>query len=165
MELISHLISPKAIQAHLRAGSKKKALQQLSMQAADLTGVPHSVILNALLEREKLGSTGVGYGVAIPHARLDEIDRVYGVFARLEDAVDFDSVDDRPVDLVFLLLAPKSASVDHLKALHRVSRLLRERTLRTKLRGARDAGALYALLTQAEEQQNFSIERPRSKAS
>ncbi len=164
MEL-SHLITPKAIMAQVRASSKKKVLQQLSAHAAELTGVKETVILNALLEREKLGSTGVGHGVAIPHARLDAIDCVYGVFARLAESVDFDSVDDHPVDLVFLLLAPKDASVDHLKALHRVSRLLREKQLRTKLRGANDAGALYALLTNAGEQQVFSIEPPHSKAS
>lgn len=164
MEL-SHLITPKAVLAHVRASSKKKVLQQLAEHAANLTGVQEKMILNALLEREKLGSTGVGHGVAIPHARLDTIDCVYGVFARLGEPVDFDSVDDYPVDLVFLLLAPKDTSVDHLKALHRVSRLLREKLLRTKLRGARDAGALYALLTNAEEQQNLSIERPHSKAS
>ena len=151
--------------AQLRASSKKKVLQQLAAHAAGLTGVKESEILNALLEREKLGSTGVGHGVAIPHARLESIKCVYGVFARLVEPVDFDSVDDRPVDLVFLLLAPKDASVDHLKALHRVSRLLREKPLRTKLRGARDAGALYALLTNAGEQQFLSIERPHSKAS
>ena len=151
--------------AQVRANSKKKVLQQLSAHAAGLTDVSEAEILNALLEREQLGSTGVGHGVAIPHARLDTIDCVYSVFARLVAPVDFDSVDDHPVDLVFLLLAPKGASVDHLKALHRVSRLMREKSLRTKLRGARDANALYALLTNAEEYKEFSMDRVHSKAS
>ena len=107
-------------------------------------------IFETLLERERLGTTGVGRGVAIPHGKLAGLPRVYGVFARLEKAIDFDAVDDRPVDLVFLLLAPEMAGADHLKALARVSRLLRDEALCEKLRGCDTAEGIYALLNTRE---------------
>ena len=118
-------------------------------RAADVTGLHERAIFDVLLERERLGSTGVGNGIAIPHGKLADLNKLHGVFARLDSAIDFDSVDDQPVDLVFLLLAPEAAGADHLKALARVSRLLRDRTVCEKLRGANSADAIYALLTEA----------------
>ncbi|EKE76873.1 MULTISPECIES: PTS IIA-like nitrogen regulatory protein PtsN [Oceanibaculum] len=146
---IMDLISPDAVIASLRATSKKQALQELARKAADLTGLEERRIFEVLLERERLGTTGVGNGIAIPHGKLPELTRLYGIFARLDKPIDFDSIDDEPVDLIFLLLAPESAGADHLKALARVSRLLRDRTICSKLRGCDTADGLYAVLTQA----------------
>ena len=139
-------LSPSGLVPNLRAGSKKQALSELSRRAADLTGVSDRTVFEVLLEREKLGSTGVGRGVAIPHGRLPALSRVYGVFARLDRPIDFDAVDDQPVDLIFLLLAPANAGADHLKALAKVSRLMRDEGLCAKLRGCDSAEAIYALL-------------------
>ena len=139
-------LSPAGLVPNLRAGSKKQALNELSRRAADITGIADRTIFDVLLEREKLGSTGVGRGVAIPHGRLSSLDQVYGVFARLERPIDFDAVDDQPVDLIFLLLAPANAGADHLKALAKVSRLMRDQGLCAKLRGCESAEAIYALL-------------------
>jgi len=147
MEL-TDLISPESVIACLRATSKKQALLELSEHAETLTDVPQREIFDALVEREKLGSTGVGNGIAIPHAKLPALDRLWGVFARLDTPIDFDSIDEQPVDLVFLLLAPSGAGADHLKALARVSRLLRNHTICEKLRGCHDASAIYALLSE-----------------
>lgn len=146
---IMELISPDAVIASLRATSKKQALQELARKAAELTGLEERRIFEVLLERERLGTTGVGNGIAIPHGKLPELTRLYGIFARLDKPIDFDSIDDEPVDLIFLLLAPESAGADHLKALARVSRLLRDRTVCSKLRGCDTADGLYAVLTQA----------------
>ena len=146
---IMDLISPDAVIASLRATSKKQALQELARKAADLTGLEERRVFEVLLERERLGTTGVGNGIAIPHGKLPELTRLYGIFARLDKPIDFDSIDDEPVDLIFLLLAPESAGADHLKALARVSRLLRDRTICSKLRGCDTADGLYAVLTQA----------------
>lgn len=139
-------MSPAGIVPNLRAGSKKQALHELSRKASEITGISDRTIFEVLLDREKLGSTGVGRGVAIPHGRLPSLGRVYGVFARLERPIDFDAVDDQPVDLIFLLLAPADAGADHLKALAKVSRLMRDEGLCAKLRGCETAEAIYALL-------------------
>jgi len=147
---LADLIAPNAVIPALRANSKKQALQLLAQKAADVTGLNEGDILEGLLERERLGSTGVGNGIAIPHAKLTGIDRLYGIFARLEQPVDFDSIDDMPVDLICLLIAPEGAGADHLKALARVSRLLRDKGICEKLRGATEADALYALLLDSE---------------
>ena len=144
---IADLLRPEGVFASLKSSSKKQVLQDLSQRAADLTGIDERTIFETLLERERLGTTGVGNGVAIPHVRLGGLDRVQGLFARLERPIDFDAVDDQPVDLIFLLLAPESAGADHLKALARVSRLLRDERVCDKLRGSDTAEALYALLT------------------
>jgi PTS system nitrogen regulatory IIA component len=133
---------------NLRSTSKKQALQELARRAAAVTGEHERTIFGVLLERERLGSTGVGRGVAIPHARLSSLKRVYGFFARLERPIDFDSVDDQPVDLIFLLLAPEQAGADHLKALARVSRLLRDESLCERLRGCTTAEGIYTLLAE-----------------
>ena len=144
------LISPQAILPNLKASNKKQALQEMARKASELTGQHERAIFDVLLERERLGTTGVGHGIAIPHGKLSSLDRVHGVFARLERPIDFDAIDEQPVDLIFLLLAPEQAGADHLKALARVSRLLRDQSMCEKLRGAESGDAMYALLTQHE---------------
>ena len=143
---IADLITPRSVVAQLRATNKKQALQELAKRAATMTGIQERMIYDVLIERERLGSTGIGMGIGIPHGRLPGLDTLCGIFARLDRAVSFDAIDDQPVDLIFLLLAPEGAGADHLKALARVSRLLRDRTVCEKLRGTDNADALYALL-------------------
>jgi PTS system nitrogen regulatory IIA component len=140
------LVSPNAIIPALKVNGKKQALQEIAAKAAALTGQNDRTILEILLQREKLGSTGVGNGVAIPHGKLAKLDQVFGLFARLERPVDFEALDGQPVDLIFLLLAPEGAGADHLKALARVARLLRDPEVARKLRNSPDADALYAVL-------------------
>jgi len=147
MEL-TDLISEESVVASLHATSKKQALLELSVRAESLTGLPQRQIYDAVTERERLGSTGVGNGIAIPHAKLIGLKHLSGVFARLTTPIDFDAIDEQPVDLIFLLLAPAGAGADHLKALARVSRLLRNHTICEKLRGSHDASAMYVLLTE-----------------
>ena len=144
---IADLITPDSVIANLRVAHKKQALHELARRAAQITSLHERVIFDALLERERLGSTGVGLGIAVPHGKLPGLGKLYGLFARLERPVEYDSIDDQPVDLIFLLLAPESAGADHLKALARISRLLRNRAICEKLRGTDNADALYALLT------------------
>jgi PTS system nitrogen regulatory IIA component len=143
---ITDLVAPEAIVPALKVSSKKQALQELAARAATLTGQNERAIFEVLLQREKLGTTAVGYGVAIPHGKLPKLTRMFGMFARLDRAIDFEALDGQPVDLVFLLLAPEGAGADHLKALARVARLLRDQDTANKLRAARDAQALYAVL-------------------
>ena len=143
---IADLITPSRVVAQLRATTKKQALQELAKRAAVMTGIQDRAIYDVLIERERLGSTGIGMGIGIPHGRLSGLDKLCGIFARLDRPVPFDAIDDQPVDLIFLLLAPEGAGADHLKALARVSRLLRDRTVCEKLRGTDNADALYALL-------------------
>lgn len=145
---ISDLLQPTAVLASLKVQSKKQLLQELSARAAQQTGLPERKIFETLTERERLGSTGVGQGIAIPHGRMADIKQIVGVFARLESPIDYDAVDRQPVDLVFMLLAPDAAGADHLKALARVSRLLRNQQAVEKLRAAAKAEALYAILTE-----------------
>jgi PTS system nitrogen regulatory IIA component len=144
---IADLITPASVIATLRVASKKQALQELARRAAPLVDLPERRIYEVLVERERLGSTGLGMGIAIPHGKLSELRRLHGLFARLDKPIDFAAVDDRPVDLIFVLLAPEDAGADHLKALARVSRLLRSPAICEKLRGTDNADALYALLT------------------
>jgi PTS system nitrogen regulatory IIA component len=150
---IRELITTDSVIPNLRATSKKQAIQDLAKRAADITGLHERAIFDVLMEREKLGTTGVGNGIAIPHGKLANLDRLYGLFARLENPIDFQSIDEQPVDLIFLLLAPETAGADHLKALARVSRLLRDQTACEKLRGTDDREALFALLTGSEATQ------------
>ena len=140
------LISPQAVIPSLKANSKKQALQDLAVKAAEITGRPEREILDVLMQREKLGSTALGAGIAIPHGKLPKLDRIHGVFARLERPIDFEALDGQPVDLVFVLLAPESAGADHLKALSRIARMLRDQNLANQLRDARDAAAIHAVL-------------------
>ena len=144
---IADLVKPDHVVAKLRATSKKQALQELARKAAGATGLEERVVLDVLQERERLGTTGVGSGIAIPHGKLPELENLYGCFARLETPIDFDAIDNQPVDLIFLLLAPESAGADHLKALARISRVLRNATHCDKLRTAPNSGKIYSLLT------------------
>jgi len=146
---ITELIGLQAIVPSLKVTSKKHALQELAKRAAGLSGLTERTIFDVLLERERLGTTGVGNGIAIPHGKLPELKKLHGLFARLEHAVDFDAIDEQPVDLIFLLLAPEGAGADHLKALARVSRLLRDPQVCEKVRGSDNAEAIYALITNA----------------
>ncbi|HET6468314.1 MAG TPA: PTS IIA-like nitrogen regulatory protein PtsN [Geminicoccaceae bacterium] len=132
---------------HLKAGSKRHLLQELAEAATAKGGGDTKAILDALIQREKLGTTGVGDGIAIPHARIAGLSRLTGFFARLAKPVDFDSLDDQPVDLVFLLLAPAEAGAEHLKALARIARILRDPELCAQLREAGDVRRVHALLT------------------
>lgn len=147
---LGDLISPDAVMPSLKVKSKKQLLTELSARAARICGLPERDIFDVLLQRERLGSTGLGQGVAIPHGKMVGLKRIVGLFARLAEPVDFEAVDGAPVDLVFLLLAPEGAGADHLKALARISRLLREGTAVEKLRASKDAAALYAVLTEGE---------------
>jgi len=147
---LGDLISPEAVLPSLKVNSKKQLLQELSARGAKLAGLDERDVFDVLWQRERLGSTGLGQGVAIPHGKLPALRRIVGVFARLAEPVNFDAVDGVPVDVVFLLLAPEGAGADHLKALARISRLLRESSSVEKLRASKDAAALYALLTQEE---------------
>ena len=145
---LGDLIKPDCVIASLSARTKKQALQELADKAAGATGINERTIFDVMVQRERLGSTGFGHGIAIPHAKLPELKRIVTVFARLETPIAFDSQDNEPVDLVFLLLAPEHAGADHLKALARISRLLRDPMAREKLRASRDRAALYAVLTE-----------------
>jgi PTS system nitrogen regulatory IIA component len=143
---LTDLIAPDAIIPGLKAANKKQAIQSLAARAAELTGQSEAAILEILMQREKLGSTGVGNGIAIPHGKIPKLGRLFGLFARLPKPIDFEALDGQPVDLIFLLLAPEGAGADHLKALARVARLLRDAEITRKLRESRDAGAIYAVL-------------------
>jgi PTS system nitrogen regulatory IIA component len=149
---IADIVSPDGIILDLRScRSKRQVLKELSRQAAHLTGIDQQRLLEALLERERLGTTGIGHGIAMPHAKLDEINRVVGLFARLDQPVDFESLDDQPSDLIFLLLAPNSADTTSLKALARISRLLRDSGTRERLRQEPDRRTVYRMLTEKPE--------------
>ena len=148
---INDLLVPEGVVADLKATSKKQALQDLAKRAAEVSGLHERTIFDVLMERERLGTTGVGNGIAIPHGKLASLDRLYGLFARLEQPIDFHAIDERPVDLIFVLLAPENAGADHLKALARISRLLRNNGICDKLRGTDSAEALFAILTESQE--------------
>jgi PTS system nitrogen regulatory IIA component len=143
---LNDLVAPNAIIPALKVNGKKQALQELAAKAAELSGLSERTIFETLTQREKLGSTGVGSGIAIPHGKLSKLNKLFGVFARLERPIDFEALDGQAVDLVFLLLAPEGAGADHLKALARVARLLRDPDVAHKLRDSRDAEALYSVL-------------------
>ena len=150
MEIVD-LLTPRGVIAQLRVSNKRQALQEIARRAAGLTGLAEKRIYDVIAERERLGSTGIGKGIAVPHGKIDELPRLYGLFARLERPIAFDAIDNQPVDLVFTLLAPANAGAEHLRALARVSRLLRDATICQKLRGTDNADALYALLTDRPE--------------
>lgn len=147
---LADLLQQDAIIPALKVNSKKQLLQELAVKAAKLTGLPEREIFDVILQRERLGSTGVGHGIAIPHGKLGNIGTITGLFARLETPVDFEALDDEPVDLVFLLLAPEGAGADHLKALSRIARVLRDHDLVAKLRATDSASAIYAFLNQEQ---------------
>ena len=138
-----------AVISPLRANSKKQALQELAQHAAMLTGLPERELFEALLQRERLGSTGIGDGIAIPHGRMTGIDKLVGLFARAEKPIDFDALDGQPVDIIFVLIAPEGAGADHLKALARVARVLRNQSVLDQVRHTRDPEAIYAILAES----------------
>ena len=144
---ITDLLDPSGVISNFRVPAKRQALQELAKRAATLTDQDEHKIFEALWEREQLGSTGIGNGTAVPHGRIAGLERPVALFARLEKPLDFDAIDNQPVDLIFLLLTPATAGADHLKALARISRLLRNRAVCAKLRGTESADAIYALLT------------------
>jgi len=150
MNAIIQIVSPDFVDDSLGAANKKALFQQLAMGMGRRLGLDQKLIVTALNEREKLGSTGFGAGIAIPHGKIDGLPRVTGYFARLATPIEFQAVDGLPVDLVFMLLSPTDAGADHLKALASVSRLLRDRDLVAKLRGARSRDAIFALLSGVE---------------
>ena len=143
---LSDLIDTRSVVGVLRPTSKKQLLQLMAERAAERTGMDGRGIFDALLAREKLGSTGVGHGVAIPHAKLPKLPGIVGLFARLERPIEYEALDDEPIDLVFLLLAPEQAGAEHLKALARVSRILRDKATASRLRGTFDPDALFSIL-------------------
>jgi PTS system nitrogen regulatory IIA component len=145
------LLKPEAVLPALEASTKKQVLHEVCAAAGRQTGLGEREILETILQRERLGSTGVGQGVAIPHGKLATLDRLVGVFARLAHPVEFDSLDDEPVDLIFALLAPAGAGADHLKALARIARVLRDPAVAQKLRTAADAEEIYTVLTAPAE--------------
>lgn len=147
---LSDLLTPEAVVSTLGSANKKGLFQQLAAVAGKAYGLDAKTVAECLARREKLGSTGFGAGIAIPHAKIEGLRQVTGVFARLAQPIDFAAVDELPVDLVFVLLSPADAGAEHLKALARVSRRLRERAFAAKLRGAASPDALYALLTGVE---------------
>jgi PTS system nitrogen regulatory IIA component len=144
---ITDLLDPSGVIPNFRVTSKRQALQELARRAATLSGEDEHKIFESLWEREQLGSTGIGNGTAVPHGRIPGFKRMLTMFARLEKPIEFDAIDSQPVDLIFLLLTPADAGADHLKALARISRLLRNRAMCAKLRGTESADAIYALLT------------------
>ncbi|MFW5654803.1 MAG: PTS sugar transporter subunit IIA [Roseicyclus sp.] len=148
---LSSLLKPRGVRVLTDVSSKKRLLQSIAETAETLVGLPASTIFDALQERESLGPTGVGHGVALPHARLASLSEVQGAFLRLEKPIDFDSADRQPVDLFFALFAPADTGVAHLKALALVSRTLRDETLRAKLRANSDPATLYTILTAGTE--------------
>ena len=150
---LGDLLRPEGVIHNLKTRCKRETLQAIAERCARLVDRPASEILETLLEREQLGSTGVGDGTAIPHGKLDGLSKITGVLALLESPVDFESLDERPVDLVFVLLAPTNATAAHLKALAKVSRLLRDGEARAALRGADSAEALFAIAV-AEQKHN-----------
>jgi PTS system nitrogen regulatory IIA component len=154
VEIADLLTGPDAVLACVKASGKKALLAELASRAAIQFKLDERRLFDRLLERERLGSTGIGGGIAIPHARMAGISAPLGLFARLAQPIDFDSIDERPVDIVFLLVAPEGAGADHLKALARVSRLLRDRGLVEKLRATDSADALYALLVETVQAQS-----------
>lgn len=148
---LSDLVAPQSVIASLKATSKKQALQMLAAKAAEQTGLSERDIFTTLLERERLGSTGVGHGVAIPHGKLAGLNEVVGLFARAQSPLDFEALDDQPVDLLFVLLAPEGSGADHLKALARIARVLRDEVLAEKIRATGHATGIYAVLTNSAQ--------------
>ncbi len=150
---LAEILPPQAVKVRASISSKKRLFHDIGDMANVCFGLKPEAVVEALLEREALGPTGVGHGVALPHARLDGLPAVRGLFLRLEKPLDFDAIDRQPVDLVFALLAPEDAGVEHLKALALVSRTLRDGGICTKLRANTDAATLHTILTESAASQ------------
>ena len=151
--LVSDILKPDAVKVINSCTSKKRLFHDLGALADTSYELTSTDVVDALIEREALGPTGVGHGIALPHARMPQVDNVLGLFLRLEKPLNFDSVDRQPVDLIFALLAPEDAGVDHLKALALVSRTMRNDDTCAKLRANSDPATLFALLTEATSSQ------------
>ncbi len=149
--LLAEFLDFDAIRPSLPGGNKRSLLQQLANLAGQRLGIAPAEVLSSLVEREQLGSTGFGQGVAIPHGKIEGLERIYGLFVRLAEPVDYKAIDGRPVDLVFLLLSPPDAGADHLKALAVISRITRHAATLERMRGARSRDALAAVLMSADE--------------
>ena len=147
---LNDIVALNAVIPALKVNGKKQAIQEIAARAAELSGLSERTIFESLLQREKLGSTGIGHGIAIPHGKLPKLDRLFGLFARLERPIDFESLDGQPVDLIFLLLAPEGAGADHLKALSRIARALRDQDLVARLRSSDTVPAIEACLNQEQ---------------
>ena len=145
---LSDLIRPGAVLPAVKATSKRQVIQELAAKGAEISGADERLVFETLLEREKLGSTGIGEGIAIPHGKIAGLDGICGAFARLARPLDFEALDEEPVDLVFLLLAPEGAGADHLKALARIARILRVPGVADRLRNTSDTTALYNILAE-----------------
>jgi nitrogen PTS system EIIA component len=150
---LSKLLVPEAVRVFGQLTSKKRLFQELGEVTFQAYGLSSATVFDGLQERESLGPTGVGNGIALPHARLEDIDRIFGVFIRLEKPLDYESVDRQPVDLIFGLFAPKDSGVEHLKALALVSRTMRDAAICAKLRANSDPDKLYAILTETRAPQ------------
>ncbi|WP_299966538.1 PTS sugar transporter subunit IIA [uncultured Roseobacter sp.] len=150
---LNKLLKPEAVKVLTSASSKKRLMQDLGDLAEQAYGLRSGDVLDALIAREALGPTGVGHGVALPHARLDGLDTVVGAFVLLDKPIDFTAVDRQPVDIAFALFAPEDAGVEHLKALALVSRTLRDQTICAKLRANQDAATLHTILTSGQSEQ------------
>jgi nitrogen PTS system EIIA component len=144
---ISDIIDARAVLPHLKSTTKKQALQDISQHLASLVAIDQRIVFETLLTREKLGSTGLGQGIAIPHGRIAGLSHVVGLFAKLATPLPYDSVDGAPVDLIFALLSPEDAGADHLTALAKISRVLRQPSALSRLRATNTAEGLYAVLT------------------
>lgn len=143
---ISDIMTEKNVVLGLKANSKRQLLQELATKAAELTGINERTLFDIVLERENLGSTGFGGGTSLPHGRIPDLNKVYGIFAKLSTPIDFESIDNKPVDLVFMLLSPEGSGADHLTALAQVSRILKDESICEKLRAADSAEKIYSLL-------------------
>lgn len=147
---LSEIMSGNSVFVGLKANSKRQLLQELAGKAAEVTGISDRTVFDTVLERESLGTTGFGDGTALPHGRFAELDKIYGFFAKLASPVDYDAVDGKPVDLVFMLLSPESSGADHLTALAQASRILKDEATRSKIRQISSAQEIYALLNNHE---------------
>ena len=143
---LGDLVTQEGIIPALKATTKKQSLQELASHAEKLTGISQRDIFDTLLQRERLGSTGLGRGLAVPHVKFRSLSQIVCIFARLEEPIDFEALDDEPVDLIFLLLAPEHASGDHLKALAKISRLLRQPEVSSQLRASKDRDSILNVL-------------------
>ena len=148
---LTDILSVDGVIPLLRAPTKKLLLEAIAEKAGQVTGLPDRTVFDLLLQRERLGSTGIGSGIAIPHSKFEGLDKLVGLFIRLEKPIDFDALDGAPVDLVFVLLAPEGAGADHLKGLAKVARVLRDPLVTAKVRASKDASVIHALLTQQLE--------------
>jgi PTS system nitrogen regulatory IIA component len=144
---IDDLLTPAAVLPSVKAASKKQLIEVIADHAGPLADLPSRLVFDSLLHRERLGSTGIGGGIAIPHGRFEGLPRLFGFFARLDRPIDFDALDGQPVDLVFTLLAPEGAGADHLKGLSRIARVLRNPAVTAKIRTLREADVIHAILT------------------